>query len=163
MTDAHDLEYVGFWPRVGASLIDALLLMLVTAPITQLQLLNETGDFYSRHMLMRHHDNFWTSYVLPAALVIAFWHFRQATPGKMAIRAKIVDARTGRPPGLTQYLIRYVGYFVSTIPAGLGFLWIVFDSRHQGWHDKMAGTVVVRPIRPPVEPVHFDGSGDGGT
>ncbi len=42
---------------------------------------------------------------------------------------------------------RYLGYFASTIPLCLGFLWIAFDKRKQGWHDKLAGTVVIRAQR----------------
>ena len=44
-------------------------------------------------------------------------------------------------------MIRYLGYYVSAIPFGLGLLWVAFDPRKQGWHDKMAGTVVVRRRR----------------
>jgi uncharacterized RDD family membrane protein YckC len=42
---------------------------------------------------------------------------------------------------------RYLGYFVSTIPFGLGLFWIGWDKRKQGWHDKLAGTVVIRAPR----------------
>ncbi len=46
---------------------------------------------------------------------------------------------------LTQQLIgRYLGYYVSIFALGVGFLWVAFDPRKQGWHDKMAGTVVIR-------------------
>jgi uncharacterized RDD family membrane protein YckC len=76
--------------------------------------------------------------------VLVFWARVQATPGKMLLHARIVDAKTGADPRPMQLLIRYVGYFVSTIIFGLGFLWIAFDGRKQGLHDKMAGTVVVR-------------------
>ena len=55
---------------------------------------------------------------------------------------------------LTQLVIRYLGYFVSTIPLGLGLLWVGFDRRKQGWHDKMANTVVVRPAK--KNAVHFE-------
>jgi uncharacterized RDD family membrane protein YckC len=37
---------------------------------------------------------------------------------------------------------------------GLGLLWVAFDRRKQGWHDKIANTVVVRPAR--KDAVHFD-------
>jgi uncharacterized RDD family membrane protein YckC len=84
------------------------------------------------------------SWVLPAVLVIWFWRARQATPGKMVFSARIVDATTGAPPSFGQSVGRYLGYFVSTIPFGLGLLWVAFDPRKQGWHDKLAGTVVVR-------------------
>jgi uncharacterized RDD family membrane protein YckC len=61
----------------------------------------------------------WTfviSWVLPAVVVVLFWMARQATPGKMAIAARIVDAKTGGKPSTSQLLIRYLGYFVSSIP-----------------------------------------------
>jgi uncharacterized RDD family membrane protein YckC len=87
------------------------------------------------------------NWVLPAIAVVLFWIYRQATPGKIAIGAQIVDAGTGGKPSTRQLLIRYLGYYVSTIPLFLGLLWVAFDPRKQGWHDKMAGTVVVRSKR----------------
>jgi uncharacterized RDD family membrane protein YckC len=76
--------------------------------------------------------------------VLLFWRFRGATPGKMVISAVIVDARTFGEPTPGQLIGRYLGYYVSTIPFMLGFLWVAFDPRKQGWHDKMANTVVIR-------------------
>jgi hypothetical protein len=96
------------------------------------------------------------SWVLPAVVVVIFWLTRQATPGKMAIAARIVDAKTGGKPSTSQLLIRYVGYFVSSIPFGLGLFWVAFDARKQGWHDKMAGTVVVRKKSGTTRPVEFE-------
>ena len=69
---------------------------------------------------------------------------KQATPGKTVIHAKIIDAKTGEKPTVKQWILRYVGYFISLIPLGLGYIWVAFDSRKQEWHDKIAGTVVVR-------------------
>jgi uncharacterized RDD family membrane protein YckC len=85
--------------------------------------------------------------VLPAVAVLIFWVTRQATPGKMAIGATIVDADTGKRPTPAQFLGRYLAYYVSLIPFFLGFVWVGIDARKQGWHDKLAGTVVVRPRR----------------
>jgi len=87
--------------------------------------------------------------------VVVFWINRQATPGKIAIDARIVDADTGGKPSTKQLLIRYVGYYVSTLPLFLGFFWVGFDPRKQGWHDKMANTVVVRDKHRGPEPVRF--------
>jgi uncharacterized RDD family membrane protein YckC len=56
---------------------------------------------------------------------------------------KIVDAKTGADPSVTQCLLRFLGYFVSIFTL-LGFLAIATDSRKQGWHDKIAGTVVIK-------------------
>ena len=63
----------------------------------------------------------------------------------MALSAKIVDAETGKEPSIAQYIGRYFAYIISAIPFCLGFIWVAFDSKKQGWHDKLAGTVVVRP------------------
>ena len=84
------------------------------------------------------------NWIFPALAVIVFWIYRQATPGKMVIGARIVDARTGQPPSTGQLIGRYFGYYVSMIPLCLGLLWVAFDARKQGWHDKLAGTVVIR-------------------
>jgi uncharacterized RDD family membrane protein YckC len=76
--------------------------------------------------------------------VVVFWLYRQATPGKMALSMRVVDAETGNTLTLGQSIGRYLGYFVSIIPFGLGLIWVAFDPRKQGWHDKLAGTVVIR-------------------
>jgi len=135
-----DLEYVGFWIRVVASLVDSLLAVLVIAPIGAIVYrvsYFRSGTTAPSDLLL--------SVALPAALTIAFWFARQATPGKMMFSARIIDADTGAVPSSGQWLLRYFGYFVSTLGFGLGFIWVGFDRRKQGWHDKIANTVVVRP------------------
>ncbi len=87
---------------------------------------------------------FFINWIAPALAVILFWWFRGATPGKMVVDAVIVDAHTFRHPTNWQLVGRYLGYFVSTVPFGLGLIWVAFDPRKQGWHDKMANTVVIR-------------------
>jgi uncharacterized RDD family membrane protein YckC len=99
--------------------------------------------------------DFLISWVLPAIAVIVFWISKQATPGKMAVSARIVDATSGNPPSGGQCVGRYFAYFVSMFPLGLGLIWVAFDKRKQGWHDKLAGTVVVRSKRRGAEPVKF--------
>nr|MCC4835487.1 RDD family protein [Vibrio lentus] len=82
-------------------------------------------------------------WIFPVVAILVFWIYRQATPGKMAISAKIVDATTGDKPSLQQYIVRYLGYILATIPFGLGIFWVAWDKRKQGWHDKLANTVVI--------------------
>lgn len=150
----NNLEYVGFWLRVGASIIDMLLQLALVLPLTY--------AIYGRlsvpgRMFMGFGD-FFLNMLLPAAAVIAFWVYKSATPGKMAMSARIVDADTGAPLTTAQSVIRYLGYFVSLIPLGVGFFWVGFDRRKQGWHDKMANSVVVRPGG--VEAVKFRSNSD---
>ena len=147
-----DLEYAGFWIRVGAALIDTILVSLIIWPL--LTAVYGT-DYWSSDRLIQGPLDFLLSWVLPAVAVILFWLARQATPGKMAIAARIVDARTGGKPTGTQLVIRYLGYYVSMLPLFIGILWVAFDPRKQGWHDKMAGTVVVRRRGGNAAPVHF--------
>ncbi len=157
--DQEALEYVGFWARVWASIIDTVLSAVLLVPL--MRFIDPHGFSWSMDDYLndaRGHSlgYYLVNYVVPAVIVIVFWLTKQATPGKMAIGAKVVDARTGGPMSLGQSIGRYLGYFVSLFGLCLGFLWVAFDSRKQGWHDKLAGTVVVRArVRGP-EPVRFD-------
>jgi uncharacterized RDD family membrane protein YckC len=137
------LEFVGFWFRVLAALIDTVVLLVLMLPLTYFVY----GQLSAPGTMALGPMDVLINWVLPAVLVIWLWRRLQATPGKMAISARIVDADTGDAPTLTQLVIRYLGYFVSTIPLCLGLLWVAFDRRKQGWHDKMANTVVVRPTK----------------
>ena len=73
----------------------------------------------------------------------------------MLLKLSIVDEKSGLKPSIKQSIIRYLGYYVSSIPLLLGIIWVGIDKRKQGWHDKMAGTVVVKNTK--IEPVAFEG------
>ncbi|MBV8032523.1 MAG: RDD family protein [Betaproteobacteria bacterium] len=135
---ARSLEYVGFWKRLVASIIDSFIVMVIVTPITI--------AVYGLHNVEAGARGGLWSFVLNVLLVIAtlvFWRYRGATPGKMAISAKIVDAKTLGPAKTGQLVVRFFAYIVSSVPLGLGFLWIAIDRRKQGFHDKIAGTLVV--------------------
>lgn len=141
--DADNSErFVGFWRRGFAAYIDFLLLALVVSPVSYLVYgpVEDHGAGIYRGQL-----DVVILVVAPAAMVLAWWYFRQATPGKMLIGARIVDAETGNPPTLRQWLIRLGAYALSALPFMLGFLWMAFNPRKQGWHDRLAGTVVRSP------------------
>jgi uncharacterized RDD family membrane protein YckC len=87
----------------------------------------------------------WQFIVLGAVTGIC-WRKWSATPGKMLLRIKVVDAKTEGPISNRQILLRLLGYAVSTAFFLAGFFWIGLDKRRQGWHDKLAGTVVI--VRP---------------
>jgi len=139
-----NLAYVGFWMRAWATIIDTVLLIIIILPI--LLAAYGTAYFESKQVIQGPVD-FIISWVLPPVAAILFWVYRSATPGKMAISARIVDADTGQKPSTAQFIGRYFAYLVSIIPFGLGFIWVAFDARKQAWHDKLAGTLVVRPVR----------------
>jgi len=153
--DNSDLEYVGFWARVGAALIDTVVLLVIITPA----LVAIYGwEFFMAEGLVQGPADVLISWVLPAVACIWLWHKLRATPGKMLIGAEIVDAGTGEAMSLGQSVVRYLGYFVSIIPLCLGLIWVAFDPRKQGWHDKIAGTVVVRRKGGRTQPVQFKGS-----
>jgi uncharacterized RDD family membrane protein YckC/transglutaminase-like putative cysteine protease len=141
-----DLVYAGFWVRVGAALLDTLLLVLVTVPL--LVAIYGWAYFDEAQMgMFAGTADILISWVAPIVAVVLFWLYKQATPGKMLVSVKVVDARTGGKLSVGQSIGRYLGYFVATIPLGLGLLWVAFDAKKQGWHDKLAGTVVIRSRR----------------
>ncbi|MDR2638719.1 MAG: RDD family protein, partial [Helicobacteraceae bacterium] len=84
------------------------------------------------------------SIIVSLIYTLGFWINAQATPGKMAFGAKIVDAKTLGEPSVGQYIGRYLAYILSAIPLGLGFIWVAFDEKKRGWHDMLAGTLVIK-------------------
>lgn len=134
-------QYAGFWIRVIASIIDTILLAIVLLVIV--------FPLYSAGLITDNPEDLgvvgiFLNYVIPPILVIVFWRYKSATPGKLITHISIVDAETGGKPSFGQFIIRYIAYYISAIPLLLGFIWVGFDKRKQGWHDKIAKTVVIK-------------------
>ncbi len=134
-------EYAGFWVRVGASIIDTILILLITSPLLYMLY---GGEAFAGTQFTQGIGDILLSYVFPIVATILFWIYRSATPGKMLLNLKIIRSEDGSAPTKGQCVLRYVGYIVSSIALGLGLIWVAFDKRKQGWHDKMAKTYVVR-------------------
>jgi uncharacterized RDD family membrane protein YckC len=167
---APGFAYAGFWIRLVAFLIDLIPIVVVSAivlvpmfatvfdsfrdmPIPprgtsvdspeyrawQIALQQRLGasmaQFYPLSGLLQ---------LLSVAYYVGFWTWRGQTPGMMLLGLRIARESDGTPPGLGRSILRYVGFVISQIPLFLGFIWVAFDSKKQGWHDKIAGTVVVR-------------------
>ena len=126
--------YAGFWIRFAAALIDAV---AVFAASWLLSLLAIFLPVYSMA-------------VFPLLGLLYYWLFtglKGQTPGKMAVRIKVVDAQ-GNTPGLGAAALREIlGKLISAIALCVGFLWIAFDDDKQGWHDKIASTHVVEVVK----------------
>jgi uncharacterized RDD family membrane protein YckC len=60
----------------------------------------------------------------------------------MLLKLKVIRT-TGRNLSFGCAFLRFIGYLISGIVLFLGFIWAAFDGRKQGWHDKLAGTLVV--------------------
>jgi uncharacterized RDD family membrane protein YckC len=133
------LEYAGFWLRSLATLVDTVVLLAIIVPILLIlhgpeQILNNPHHTLLDAIII---------YSLPIIGTLLFWIYRSATPGKILFHLTIIDAKTGAKPKTMQYLLRFLGYVFAMMPLAAGLLWIAFDPKKQGWHDKIAGTIVV--------------------
>ena len=145
-------EYAGFWVRVGASLIDLALLLMITLPLT-LMIYGSDMVWNSEDIILGPAD-FLINYSLPFFATIIFWMYKSATPGKMVLHLKVLDEITGDKLTIGQSIGRYFAYIPAMLIFMLGIFWVAWDKKKQGWHDKLAKTVVVRNKRQ-VEDVKF--------
>jgi uncharacterized RDD family membrane protein YckC len=141
------VEYVGFWMRFIAFLIDSFVMVAIMVPL--LAAVYGWSYFDAARAGFAGSWDFVVQVVLPAVAAILFWRYKGATPGKMAISARIVDARSGQDATTRQLVLRYFAYFVSIFTLFIGFAWIGIDRKKQGFHDKIAGTLVVKDKEKP--------------
>ena len=144
MTQNQTENYAGFWIRCGGALIDVVLFWIITTHV----MLLVYGRMYFEYDGLAPLGiwDFVVTWILPLVGCTAFWIARSATPGKLVLGMRIIDARTGGKPSNGQFVRRILGSLVSASALGLGYLWAGIDARKQTWHDKMAGTVVVRGV-----------------
>ena len=147
-----EIVYAGFWLRLLTSIIDTLALSLIIVPIITLVY---GASFWSDPLSLSNQPSgslgFILNYVLPALFFVLFWIYKSATPGKIILNLSIVDAKTLGKPSTGQFVIRYIGYYISTILLFLGFVLIGVDAKKQGLHDKMAGTLVIKNDNLPAQ------------
>jgi uncharacterized RDD family membrane protein YckC len=110
---------------MGALLIDVILVGFA------MSVLRPFGDFHI---------------VILAIYGAVMWTLRGTTVGGIVFDLQVVRV-DGRPLDWETAIVRALGCFLSLAVVGLGFIWIALDNNHQAWHDKIAGTVVVRSKR----------------
>ncbi len=120
-TDVTLLPRAGFWIRFCATLIDLLLLTFL--------------------MVMVH---FWP--LIWIAYHLGMWAWKGTTIGGIVLGLKIIRL-DGRPLDFAVVLVRCLSAFLSAVPMFLGFFWAGWDRDTQSWHDKIAGTVIVKVPR----------------
>jgi uncharacterized RDD family membrane protein YckC len=81
--------------------------------------------------------------ILLAIYGAVMWKIKGTTIGGILCNLQVVRL-DGRPVDWGTAIVRALSCFLSLVVFGLGFIWIAFDSEKQGWHDKIAGTIVVR-------------------
>jgi uncharacterized RDD family membrane protein YckC len=153
---AEAVEYAGFWVRLWASLVDTVIYLLLTAPPLIAIYGWEYFDFDDEtYGFLAGPADALISFVIPFVITVWMWMKYKATPGKMLFSLTIVNADTGAALSLKSCIARYFAYLIALLPLALGFVWVAFDKRKQGWHDKIAGTVVVRSKLRGTEAVRF--------
>lgn len=140
-TSVEVTAYAGFWVRLASSVIDTLFIGLGIF-VTSLGLYVVAGiagipgpvlDELAAYLVL----------VVPPAVLVTLWRSAQTTVGKLTLGLRVLDSRSGRPPVMWQCVVRYLGYIINIASLGVGFFWIAVDRRKQGWHDKLARTIVV--------------------
>jgi len=133
--------YGGFWIRLVAYIIDSMLLFgvyLAAAAVAMLLLAQDArGSSPAAGLLIL------LLYLLAPAYMVVWPPRFGGTLGLLAVGYHIVDDN-GRHIGYGKAIARLLGQMVSGLALGLGYIWIAIDPRKQGWHDKIAGTFVVR-------------------
>jgi len=141
---AQGLRYAGFWVRFVAFILDAIVLVVLTSALAPLigggsVVTIENGAYtvnYAANAI---------GLLIDLVYFVGFWTWRGQSPGMIPFNMRIVLAADGGKVDVVRSLLRYVGLIISIVILFLGVIWIAFDRRKQGWHDKIAGTVVVRP------------------
>jgi uncharacterized RDD family membrane protein YckC len=126
-------EKAGWWTRFFAVLIDAIGLGIVNGILTGILYPGDTtaGSGLSTLLGVIYFCYFWSTYG------------KGQTLGMRALNIKVIKT-DGSTLDLVGAFLRYIGLVVSVIPLFLGVIWAAFDAQKQGWHDKIAGTYVVK-------------------
>ncbi|MBZ5526210.1 MAG: RDD family protein [Acidobacteriia bacterium] len=141
------LEYAGFWRRFAAFFIDVIILSMIIRILFPFQGFNfwniQTAWYFVPLIAISNV----VSTAVTVAYSIVFWTWRGQTLGMIVLNIKVLRD-DGSNITIGYALLRYLGYIVCFLMLGTGFLWIAFDSRKQGIHDKIADTVVVKLPEP---------------
>lgn len=125
------LPRAGFWVRMGALFLDVVLVGFALSLMHPFGSAHFLGDF---------------QVVVLAIYGAVMWKLRGTTVGGIVFDLHVVRI-DGRPLDWETAIVRALGCFLSLCVVFLGFIWIAFDNNRQAWHDKIAGTVVVRAKR----------------
>lgn len=133
-------HYAGFWVRVLAFFIDALAIGVIASAVT----LGQAGVVIWDHWFQL---VAWRNFLETALSFLYFTIFWSTIGGGQTLGMRLLGLRVvgtdGRPIDYASAVIRWIGIVISAAVVLLGLLWVAFDTRKQGWHDKMASTYVV--------------------
>jgi uncharacterized RDD family membrane protein YckC len=126
---SRDTVCAGFGERLVAWLIDLIILIIPSIVVFAI------FDGAMRQLI---------NVLVDAVYFVYFWSTSGQTPGKSVMKLKVVYADGGAILSPGQAIVRYIGTIISGIVIGLGYLWIIWDPKHEGWHDKIANTKVIK-------------------
>jgi len=147
ITDASALEFAGFWRRLAAFIIDLATGTIISMIFYPLLHFIRQADYGVALISTSFYSNTIIGLIIMAYFA-GFWARRGQTPGKMLMNIKVIRT-SGNNLSLGYALLRCLGYVISISALGFGFLWIAYDGRKQGWHDKIADTYVIK-LPPPT-------------
>ncbi len=123
--DLVSMTRVGFWPRLGATILDFVPIMIICGPMLH------SGELFLLAWIAYH---------------VGMWTWRGTTLGGIVFSLRVVRL-DGRPLDFTVALVRALGSCLSFVVACLGFFWASWNPDKQSWHDMIAGTVIVKTPR----------------
>ncbi len=147
-------NYGGFWLRAVAFLIDIIILKFTSIVLLFIGIvaLNSGFQSYEYDLSVNTFANITCKfvaiyYIMTVFLYAVYFTYFHGTTGqtigKKIFGLKVLQS-TGEPMTLGIAFLRWVGYIISGLILYLGYIWIAFDRKKQGWHDKIAGTCVIK-------------------
>jgi uncharacterized RDD family membrane protein YckC len=137
------MEKAGFLVRLVAYIIDAIILAIVDGIIQAIFVAPSMRPDASGGAAALAVIGYILVLVWTFGYLIYFWTTSGQTIGKKVMGLKVI-AVDGGELTIGKAIVRVIGYAISAIVIYLGFLWVIWDPNKQGWHDKIAGTYVVK-------------------
>jgi uncharacterized RDD family membrane protein YckC len=149
--------YAGFWIRLIARLLDGLILGIPFGIVFVVFAL--AGGIFANNTSSSSQDSqnaaaaafggaFLLLYLLVLVVQVAYWIYfwgsSGQTLGMRLLHLRVVDANTGAPIGYARAAVRFLMTIVNSWACYIGWIWVAFDPRKQGWHDKVANSVVLQ-------------------
>lgn len=142
--EADVYSLAGFLPRAFALVIDIVLVSLIALLAYYAGLFVVYGfDFGSYDSEILFLPVYMTLFLLSSTYFVFLHGYGGMTVGKMVMGIKLIN-RYGEGIGIWDAFVRWIGYYISGAFLCAGFLWSLVDSECQTWHDKIAGTYVVK-------------------
>ena len=135
---------IGFGHRLAATLLDGVFVFFLSMMVgLVVGLVTGLLDLYTPNRPFR------VDLIIVIAMIVfsiayyvVAWTRSGQTIGHATLGIKVVGA-DGETISWSKAFLRYIGYIISAAIASLGFMWVLWDKKRQGWHDKIAGTYVV--------------------